>query len=92
MNIFSSLKVYAGKWNEVASRMFSTEEKKAVSEAVIVDSEYGNSVMFTLIGGGKTYIPCDVNTQGTVGEVVDLNKARVVTIEKDGEQKFRVRL
>lgn len=92
MNIFSSLRVYAGKWNEVASRMFSAEEKSAVAEAVIVDSEYGNSVMFTMIGGGKTYIPCDINTQGTVGEKVDLNSAKVVTIEKDGDQKVRVRL
>lgn len=92
MNIFSSLKVYAGKWNEVASRMFNDAEKSTVKEAVVVDSEYGNSVMFTMLSGGKAYIPCDVNTQGIVGQVVDLDKAKIITIEKDGEQKFRVRL
>ena len=51
-NIFSSLRVYAGKWNLKSSRAFSPEEVAAVASAVVVASQYGNSVCFTMVGGG----------------------------------------
>ena len=57
MNIFESLQVYAGKWSVKSSRAFDAEEISAVKQAVVVPSQYGNSVMFTMIGGGQTYIP-----------------------------------
>ena len=52
MNIFSSLKVYAGKWEVKSTRDFTEEEIKAVVQAVVVPSQYGNSVQFTMVGGG----------------------------------------
>lgn len=85
MNIFESLQVYAGKWSVKSSRAFSSEEVNAVSSAVVVPSQYGNSVMFTMIGGGQTYIPLAQDATVGVGEIIDLSKASLLTLSKDGE-------
>lgn len=85
MNIFASLQVYAGKWSVKSSRAFNADEVSAVKQAVVVPSQYGNSVMFTLIAGGQTYIPLSTDSELTVGEFVDLEKAKLLTLSKDGE-------
>ncbi len=92
MNIFSSLRVYAGKWVLKASRAFSQEEQDAVSSATVVDSQYGNSVCFMMKSGGQTFIPLDQSSCLGVGESVDLSKAKLITLGKQGENDiFRVR-
>ena len=85
MNIFSSLRVYAGKWSVKSTRNFEAEEIAAVEHAVVVPSEYGNSVQFTMKSGGLTYIPLDQNSNCAVGEIIDLTKAKLITLEKSGE-------
>jgi len=93
MNIFANLRVYAGKWSVKETRAFSAEEKAIVIQAVVVPSQYGNSVQFTLQGGGLTYIPLSQNSNLGVGEVVDLEKAQIVTLSKSGEADiYRVEL
>nr|DAQ71248.1 MAG TPA: hypothetical protein [Crassvirales sp.] len=90
-NIFSSLRVYAGKWNLKSSRAFSPEEIAAVSSAVVVASQYGNSVCFTMVGGGQTFIPLSNSSSKGVGESIDLASAKLLTLGKDGETDiFRV--
>ena len=79
------MKVYAGKWSVKEVRDFTEEEISQVSQAVVVPSDYGNSVCFTMISGGLTYIPLDYNSTLGVGEVVDLTKAKLTTLEKSGE-------
>ena len=92
MNIFSALRVYAGKWSEKAKRAFTSDEISAVEKATIVDSQYGQSVCFLMIGGGMTYIPLDQNSSKATGEEVDLTKAELVTLSKQGEADiYRVR-
>ena len=85
MNIFSSLRVYADKWEVKSIRGFTEEEIKAVVQAVVVPSQYGNSVQFTMAGGGLTFIPLDQNSTLGSGEIVDLTKAKLSTLEKSGE-------
>ena len=85
MNIFANLQVYAGKWSVKSTRAFAPEEISAVSSAVVVPSQYGNSVMFTMIGGGQTYIPLAQDATVGVGEIIDLSKASLLTLSKDGE-------
>ena len=93
MNIFASLKVYVGKWTEKEVRDFSEEEIKAVTTAVVVPSQYGNSVQFIREEGGLSFIPLDQNANVGVGEVIDLTKAKLVTLEKQGEADiYRVRI
>lgn len=85
MNIFSSLRQYAGKWSLKSSRSFTAEEQAAVASAHVVPSQYGNSVCFMMVGGGQTYIPLSQNSALSVGESVDLSKAKLLTLEKAGE-------
>lgn len=85
MNIFSTLRTYAGKWVVKSSRAFSAEEKAAVLSAVVVASQYGNSVCFHMNGGGQTFIPLSQNSSLGVGESVDLNKAQLLTLGRDGD-------
>ena len=92
MNIFSALRVYAGKWNEKAVRNFSSDEIAAVQEAIVVDSQYGQSVCFFMVSGGQTYIPLDQSSSRATGDTVDLSKAELVTLCKQGEADiYRVR-
>ena len=92
MNIFSSLRIYAGKWNETAKRAFAPEEISAVSKATVVDSQYGQSVCFMMVSGGQTYIPLDQNSSKSTGDEIDLSKAELVTLSKQGEADiYRVR-
>lgn len=93
MNIFSNLRIYAGKWQVKESRAFTDVEKEAVLQAVVVPSQYGNSVQFTMKGGGLTYIPLSQTATLGVGEVVDLDRAQLVTLCKSGETDiYRVEL
>lgn len=90
-NVFSSLRVYAGKWNLKSSRAFSPEEVAAVASAVVVASQYGNSVCFTMVGGGQTFIPLSQNSAKAVGDSIDLASAKLLTLGKSGESDiFRV--
>ena len=85
MNIFSSLRVYAGKWSVKSTRNLTSEEIAQISQAAVVPSQYGNSVQFTMVSGGLTYIPLDQNSNCAIGEVIDLAKAKLTTLMKDGE-------
>jgi len=93
MNIFSALRVYAGKWSEKNSRNFSSEEVAAVKKAEVVESQYGLSVCFFMVGGGQSYIPLDQNSSAAIGEQIDLTKAQLVTLQRPGEDDiYRVRI
>jgi hypothetical protein len=93
MNIFSALRVYAGKWSEKAVREFTADEINAVDSATVVESNFGFSVCFFMKVGGQTYIPLDQNSSATVGDNIDLSKAKVVTLQRPGEEDiYRVRV
>lgn len=85
MNIFSALRVYAGKWNVSNKREFTKEEIEAVDSAKVVDSQYGMSICFFMKSGGQSYIPLDQNSSKAVGDTVDLSKASLLTLSKQGE-------
>ena len=85
MNIFSNLQVYAGKWAEKSRRNFSAEEINAVDSNVVVSSNYGLSVCFFMKSGGQTFIPLSTDATVGLGESVDLHKASLITLGKQGE-------
>ena len=85
MNIFDSLTKYAEKWQVKASRKFTADEIAAVESAVVVDSQYGNSVRFYMTGGGQTFIPLSNSSTKGIGEVVDLQSVTLLTLSKPGE-------
>ena len=74
------------EWSLKSERYFTQEEIDAVSQAIVVASQYGNSVEFTMkLGGRYTYIPLDKSSNITVGEIVDMKQAKLLTLEKEGE-------
>lgn len=85
MNIFNGLQVYAGKWAEKSRRNFSAEEINAVDSNVVVSSNYGLSVCFFMKSGGQTFIPLSTDATVGLGESVDLQKASLITLSKQGE-------
>ncbi len=77
------------EWSLKSERYFTQEEIDAVSQAIVVASQYGNSVEFTMKLGGKcTYIPLDKDSNITVGEIVDMKQAKLLTLEKEGESNI----
>lgn len=85
MNIFNAIKVYAGKWQVKNTRNFTQEEIDAVQSASVVDSQYGLSVCFILRSGGQSYIPLDQNSTKSVGDSIDLSKAQLITLSREGD-------
>lgn len=88
MNIFSALQVYGGSWNVVAdkTRGFNAEELALIDRAEVVASEYGNSVCFFMKSGGQSYIPLSRDSSLTVGDSVDVSKAKLLTLHRDGSE------
>ena len=74
------------EWSLKSERYFTQEEIDEVSHAIVVPSQYGNSVEFTMkLGGRCTYSPLDKGSNITVGEIVDMKQAILLTLEKEGE-------
>lgn len=85
MNIFNAIKVYSGKWQVKDTRNFTQEEIDAVQSASVVDSQYGLSVCFILRSGGQSFIPLDQYSCKAVGDPVDLSKAQLITLGREGD-------
>ena len=88
MNIFNSLRKYAGKWSVISTRAFTDEEQGAVISATVVPSQYGTSVCFMMVGGGQTFIPLSTGSHKAVGDTIDLSKASLLTLAKEGEENI----
>ena len=86
MNIFAGLTSYASKFNVKNTRSFSPEELSLVDSAKVVLSQYGMSVCFYMKSGCQTYIPVSRDSVCHVGDTVDINKAKILILEKDGSQ------
>ena len=80
--------MYGGSWNVVAdkTRGFNEEELALIDRAEVVASEYGNSVCFFMKTGGQSYIPLSRSSSLTVGDSVDLSKAKLLTLHRDGSE------
>ena len=84
MNIFAGLQKYATKFQVKEARVFNTEELAEVVSAKVVASQYGMSVCFFMTDGCQKYIPVSRDSVCQVGDVVDINKAKLLILEKDG--------
>lgn len=71
-------------WRVKGIRSFNIEERLAVSRAEVVASKYGNSVCFYMTSGGQTYIPLDSNSTLSVGDELNMNTAKLITLCRKG--------
>lgn len=87
-SIFSSLPIYGDKWQVKSERMFSQAEKNEVTSAEVTEyqgEDYTTlSVCFHMKAGGCAYIPVSSNVETAVGEIVDVNKCKLVTLGRNG--------
>jgi hypothetical protein len=83
--IFSGIKLYAGNWQLVDSRAFTQEEMSCVTRAEVVDSQYGPACCFMLTTGQRAYMPLSTNSSLKVGDAVDLQSAKVITLYREGD-------
>lgn len=86
MSIFESLMKYANKYQVKESRAFSAEEIDEVVSARVVASNYGLSACFFMKEGCQKYIPMSVNAVCQVGDSIDLTKARILILQKEGSE------
>jgi len=85
-NIFDKLpKFVAPKWEIKNERPFTQEEIDAIDTAIVVASNNGRSVQFTMKSGGMTFIPLDNSSNLNAGELIDITKATLITLGKQGE-------
>lgn len=91
MNIFDSVRMYAGKWNVKNTEDFTPEEIAMVDHAEVVNSEYGKSVCFFMKDGRQGYIPLDKDDEVTVyiGTRVDMTKVSIVTLSRIGDADIK---
>jgi len=86
MGILDSLRLYRGKWEESGRSGFSASDIEAVASATVVASDFGHSVCFMLKSGGMKFMPVSNTSKPTeVGESVDLTKATVITLSREGD-------
>ena len=90
MGILDSLRVYRGKWEESGRQSFSQAELGEVSSAKVVASDYGHSVCFLLKNGGMKFMPVSNTSKPTqVGDSVDLSRAEVITLSREGDDDIQ---
>lgn len=77
--------MYGGKWSVKSSRTFSQEELALVEKAQVVESQYGSSCCFFMKNGTTMFIPMSQDAKSDVGDIVDLQTAEILTLEKQGE-------
>lgn len=84
-SILEKLRVYGGKWSPKSNDNFSNEDIENCESAVVVPSEYGQSVCLTLKSGSKRYLPVS-NTSRAVenGEQINIAECKVVTLGREG--------
>ena len=77
-------------WTVKKARYFDAEELTLVARAEVVSSLDGRSVCFFMMSGGKTYIPLIESSKLTVGDTLDLTKAKIVTLRKGNAEITKI--
>jgi len=86
MGILNALRLYRGKWQVKSVAKFDANDAAEVKSAVVVPSEFGQSVCMTLKSGGAKYLPLS-NTSRAVanGEEINVAECNVVTLGREGD-------
>lgn len=85
-SFLEKLRLYRGKWNVKSVDKFDAAEAASISSAVVVPSDFGQSVCMTLKSGGSRYMPLS-NTSRAVanGEEINVADCNVVTLGREGD-------
>lgn len=90
MDIFASLQVSC-KWEVENTRNFVKEEIAAVDTAEVVETKYGLAVCFHMKGNKPdVFIPLYSESNAKIGDRVNLETAKFITLTRDGDTIYRV--
>lgn len=93
MGILNHVTMYNGSWEVSNVSQFTAEEKALIAKAKVVDSQYGLSVCLFMKNGQKGFIPLSNTSNGNEGDVVDLETAKIIQLERVGDTPiYRVEL
>ena len=70
--------------HEGLRRVFSVKEKNSVNKAEVVRSTFTNSVCFYMNDGCQKYIPLRKNSQLSIGDEINLEKAKLIEFTDEG--------
>lgn len=90
MNIFDSLRSYAGKWNVVDARPMSEEEKSSVKSFHAVEGDYGTSLCFLMMHGDMHFIPVSRDADLSKVDEIGLDDIKLITLKKGDDEITRV--
>lgn len=71
-------------WRVTHKRPFTDEEVKLVKVALVVQTKAGYYVRFIFNDWSKKYIPVDEKSNVSICEIIDLDKAMLLTLSKPG--------
>lgn len=92
-SMFSNSKLYAGNWTVKSIVPISEEDKNRIQSAHVVNSQYGLSACFIMKSGGMFFKGIDNQSNVAVGDPIDINTAKLVTLQRQGDadiQKIRI--
>ena len=93
MGLFSNKQVYADKWSVKSVAPMSADDAALFNKAIVVPSEFGMSVEFHMVSGGKCYIPVDTECVVQIGEELNPMSLEVVILERLGDEDIeRIRV
>lgn len=78
-------RLYAGNWQKIGERSLSKEEKACITRAEVVDSQYGPSCCFFLTTGQRAFYPVSSQSNLKVGNAVDVETVKIVTLYREGD-------
>lgn len=91
-NIFAGKTVYKSKWELKSVRKFTEEEKLMIKSGSIEEGEFGLRACFFMVGGGVTYQELGKFSRGQAGDNINLDEARILLLERDGEECVKLEL
>lgn len=80
----------SGDWQKVAEHPLTQEEKSCVHRAEIIDSKDGPTCCFFLTTGQRAHYPIAASSVLKVGDEVDLDKVKIITLYRFGGQIKRL--
>lgn len=91
-NIFEGKKVYSSSWEVKQVRRFTEEEKLMIKSGEVAQGEYGRVAKCFMVGGGTVFHELGKFSRGQIGDKINFDEARILLLERDGEECVKIEL
>lgn len=84
IGLFEGLTKY-NSWSETGKRSLTKEEQAQISSAEVVEGQYGLSMCFMLVAGGKMYRKLSELSSLQEGDAVNVETVQMIELSAPGE-------